>query len=164
MACCVTARRRLERPFPEPLSHAERGCGHRMRKSGRFLGCRRCTRLLARLRRLPRAQGHAADLREPYARLPQGDRSTVLGLHAVHKVEHVARGATAAGMAAEEAFGQVNTTTRPRIVVEGAVHLGLVARARGRKAIVEKHSTEIRASFEIVKVEAMFFGHAVPIR
>jgi hypothetical protein len=80
----------------------------------------------------------------------------------VHEVEHVA--GDVAGEAVEEAFGQVNTTTRPFVVVEGARHLGLVARANECEAIVLKYGTEISTGFEIIKVDATFFGHAVPTR
>ena len=80
-----------------------------------------------------------------------------LRLHAVHELEHVAFGL--AREAVEEAFGQVNTTARPLIVVEGAAHLGLVARANEREAVVEKHGTEISTSFEVIKVDAMIFRH-----
>ena len=69
-----------------------------------------------------------ADRGEGETGVPEGDRGTVLGLHAVHELEHVPFGL--AREAVKETFGQVNTTTWPRIVVEGAVHLGLVARSR----------------------------------
>ncbi len=94
--------------------------------------------------------------------MPERDGRAVTRLHAVHEVEHVAFGL--AREAVEEAFGQVNTTARPLVVVEGAVHLGLVARANRCKAIVLKYDAEISASFEIIKVDTMFFGHAVPTR
>jgi hypothetical protein len=129
------------------------------RRNGRFLSCPRSTRLLA-----PFCAIHddAADRGEGEAGLPERDRRTVLGLHAVHEVEHVALGL--AREAVEEPLGQVNTTARPRIVMEGAVHLGLVARADEREAVVQQHGAEIGTSFEVVKVDAVRFRHEAPTR
>jgi hypothetical protein len=64
----------------------------------------------------------------------------------------------------EEALGQVNTTTRPFVVVEGAAHLGLVAGADQGETIMLEYGAEIGAGFEVIKVDTMFFGHAVPTR
>jgi hypothetical protein len=75
----------------------------------------------------------------------------------VHEVEHVA--GDVAGEAVEEAFGQVNTTTWPLVVVEGAVHLDLLARANRREAIMGKDATEIGAGFKLIKVNAWRLGH-----
>jgi hypothetical protein len=80
----------------------------------------------------------------------------------VHEVEHVAFGL--AREAVEEALGQVNTTARPLVVVEGTEHLGLVALANRRKAIVKKHSAEVGTGFEDIEVDAMRFRHETPTR
>ena len=78
-------------------------------------------------RGFPTTKLDTAYLGQPMASLSKRDGRAVLGFHAVHEVEHVAFGLT--GEAVEEAFGEVNTTTWPCILVEGAVHLGLVALA-----------------------------------
>jgi hypothetical protein len=129
------------------------------RRNGRFLSCPRSTRLLA-----PFCAIHddAADRGKGETGLPERDRGTVLGLHAVHEVEHVPFGL--AREAVEEALGQVNTTAWPRIVMEGAVHLGLVALTNDRETVVEQHGAEISAGFKVVKVDAVRFCHEAPTR
>jgi hypothetical protein len=80
----------------------------------------------------------------------------------VHEVEHVA--GAAAAEAVPEAFAEVNTTARPLVVVEGAEHLGLLARADELEAVVGEHSVEVGACLDVIEVNAVSFSHVAPIR
>ena len=105
---------------------------------GRSLSRCPCTAFLARPRPVSWAtldRGlDAADGRELVAGLADRDRGPVLGLHAVHEVQEVAR--AAAGVAVPEALGQVDRAAGVLVVVEGAADALLIARAdqaRGRR-------------------------------
>jgi hypothetical protein len=114
------------------------------------------------LRGLPVVEIHAAYSSQALGGLAQRDRCAVTRLHAVHEVEQVA--GAAAGEAVPEALGQVNTTARPLVIVEGAEHLGLLARAGDGEAVVNKHGAEVRACLQVVEVYAVRFGHVAPVR
>jgi hypothetical protein len=74
----------------------------------------------------------------------------------VHEVEQVA--GSAAAEAVPEPLAEVNTTARPLVVVEGAEHLGLVARTYDGEFIVLKHGTKVGTCLQVVEVDALSFG------
>jgi hypothetical protein len=62
----------------------------------------------------------------------QRDDLAVLGFHAMHELEHVARHAAAAGVAVEDTPLEVDRTARSLVVVERTAHLGLLTLSEQR--------------------------------
>src|SRR4051812_23143358 len=113
----------------------------------RPLGCRSPGAFLARSRPVCWATLErgldAADGRELVAGLADRDRGAVLGLHAVHEVQEVAR--AAAGVTVPEALGQVDRAAGVLVVVERAADTLLIARADKGEAVEGQHVAEAAA-------------------
>src|SRR3954452_39697 len=113
----------------------------------RPLGCRSPGAFLARSRPVSRAtldRGlDAADGRELVAGLADRHRGAVLGLHAVHEVQEVAR--AAAGVTVPEALGQVDRAAGVLVVVERAADALLVALPDRGEVVEGQHVAEAAA-------------------
>src|SRR4051794_23387739 len=101
----------------------------------------------------------AADGRELVAGLSDRDRGAVLGLHAVHEVQEVAR--AAAGVAVPEALGQVDRAAGVLVVVERAADALLVALPDRGEAVEGQHVAEAAAGLfaQCFEVDTAVGGH-----